>query len=141
MEEYKTITRKDYDSGINEKGRIELKGQFLLELSDNVFSGTNGEDAVEHRRGDDEEVITDSELSNPRDDNLIEENEIAQIFRIDTDIFCFERPLCDASKEFNYLSQIDVDVLIKDIPGFKTYEEYKDDWIHEWIYEWNDGIP
>ncbi|GKD86042.1 hypothetical protein Tco_1357196 [Tanacetum coccineum] len=89
------------------------------------------------RRGDDEEVITDNELSNPRDDNSIEENEIAQIFRIDTDIFYFETPLCEASMEFNYLSQIDVDVVIKDIPGFKTYEEYKDDW----IYEWNDGIP
>ncbi|GJU54002.1 hypothetical protein Tco_1227716 [Tanacetum coccineum] len=89
------------------------------------------------RRGDDEEVITDNELSNPRDDNLIEENKIAQIFRIDTDIFHFEKPLCETFKEFNYLSQINVDVLIKDIPGFKTYEEYKDDR----IYEWNDGIP
>nr|GEZ02315.1 hypothetical protein [Tanacetum cinerariifolium] len=42
-----------------------------------------------------------------------------------------------AFKEFNYLSQIDVDVLTKDIPGFETYEEDKDDW----IYEWNNGIP
>ncbi|GKE16683.1 hypothetical protein Tco_1424260 [Tanacetum coccineum] len=88
-------------------------------------------------RGDNEEVITDNGLFNPRDDNLIEENEISQIFRIDIIIFRFETPLCEAFKEFNYLSQIDVDVLIKDIHGFKTYEEYKD----EWIYEWNDGIP
>ncbi|GJX11059.1 hypothetical protein Tco_0200918 [Tanacetum coccineum] len=84
------------------------------------------------RSGDDEEVITHNELSNPRDNNLIEENEIAQIFRIDTDIFCFESPLCEAFKEFNYLSQIDIDVLTKYIHGFKTYEEYKDDWIYEW---------
>ncbi|GJR86319.1 hypothetical protein Tco_0210330 [Tanacetum coccineum] len=86
MEEYMTITRKDHDSGINEKG-------------------------------DDEEVITDNELSNPRDDSLIEENEMAQIFRIDTDIFHFETPLCEAFKELNYLSKINVD-----------------------IYEWNNGI-
>ncbi|GKA99243.1 hypothetical protein Tco_0827180, partial [Tanacetum coccineum] len=79
-------------------------------------------------------VITDNELSNPRDDNLIEENEIVQIFGIDTDLFHYETPLCEAFKEFNYLSQIDVNVLI---PGFKAYEEYKDNW----IYEWNDGIP
>ncbi|GJX93456.1 hypothetical protein Tco_0348042 [Tanacetum coccineum] len=64
----------------------------------------------ENSRGDDEEVITNSELSNPRDDNFIEENEIAQIFRIDIDIFGFETPLCEAFKESNYLSQIDIDV-------------------------------
>ncbi|GJW95977.1 hypothetical protein Tco_0175649 [Tanacetum coccineum] len=33
---------------IDEKARCELKGQFLKELHDNAFSGTNGEDAVEH---------------------------------------------------------------------------------------------
>ncbi|GJZ61017.1 hypothetical protein Tco_0617154, partial [Tanacetum coccineum] len=44
-------------------------------------------------RGDDEEVITDDELFNLGDGNLIEENEIDQIFRIDTDIFHFKKPL------------------------------------------------
>ncbi|GKD41042.1 hypothetical protein Tco_1261249, partial [Tanacetum coccineum] len=83
-------------------------------------------------RGNDEE-----ELTNPRDDNLIEENDIAQIFRIDTDLFDLDTPLCQAFKEFNYLSQIDVDVRTKDIPGFKTYDEYKSDW----IYERDNGIP
>nr|GEU37420.1 hypothetical protein [Tanacetum cinerariifolium] len=117
-----------------------------------IESGINGKDAIEHienfikivdslnipnRRGDDEEVITDNELSNPRDDDLIEENEIARVFRIDTDIFCFETPLCQAFKESNYLSQIDVDVLTKDNLESKTYEEYTDDW----IYEWNNRIP
>ncbi|GJT71186.1 hypothetical protein Tco_1030472 [Tanacetum coccineum] len=204
MEEYMTITRINNESG-NEKGRIELKGQFLIELRDNAFSGTNGEDAVEHienfleivdslnipnvsnnqlrvrvftfsltgaaskwwedesigsivkwdptniefknwlaskfrnhitidqstknarwdywRRVDDKEMITDNELSNPRDNDSIEENEIDQIFRIDTDIFRFETPLCQAFKEINYLSQVDVDVGTKDLPGFKTYED------------------
>ncbi|GJZ31696.1 hypothetical protein Tco_0576743 [Tanacetum coccineum] len=111
VEEYMTITQKDYDSMINEKCRIELNGRFLLEFHDNAFGGTNEEDTVEHiedflkivdslsvpnvthdrirRRGDDEEVITDKELSNPRN-------------------------------EFNYLSQIIVDVLTNDSPGFKS---------------------
>nr|GEW79272.1 hypothetical protein [Tanacetum cinerariifolium] len=40
-------------------------------------------------------------------------------------------------KEFNYVLHIDPDVLTKDIEGFKTYEEYKDDW----IYEWNKDVP
>ncbi|GJT69978.1 hypothetical protein Tco_1029264 [Tanacetum coccineum] len=41
------------------------------------------------------------------------------------------------SKEFNYLLQIDPRLITLDIEGFKTYEEYKDDW----IYEWNKDIP
>ncbi|GJQ98902.1 hypothetical protein Tco_0521887 [Tanacetum coccineum] len=35
------------------------------------------------KRGDDEEVLTNDELSNPGDESLIEENEIAEIFRIE----------------------------------------------------------
>nr|GEV25310.1 hypothetical protein [Tanacetum cinerariifolium] len=40
-------------------------------------------------------------------------------------------------KEFNYLIKIDPDLLTKDIEGFKTYKEFKDDW----IYEWNNDVP
>ncbi|GJW44280.1 hypothetical protein Tco_0073079 [Tanacetum coccineum] len=40
-------------------------------------------------------------------------------------------------KEFNYLLKIDPDVLTDDIVGFKTYDEFKDDW----IYEWNQNVP
>ncbi|GJV32152.1 hypothetical protein Tco_1392552 [Tanacetum coccineum] len=46
MEEYMTITRIDCGTG-SARPRIELKGQFLLELRNNAFSGTNGEDAIE----------------------------------------------------------------------------------------------
>ncbi|GJR37545.1 reverse transcriptase domain-containing protein [Tanacetum coccineum] len=47
MEKYMTLTRIDYGPG-NSRPRIEVKGRFLLELRDDAFSGTNGEDAVEH---------------------------------------------------------------------------------------------
>ncbi|GJR19015.1 hypothetical protein Tco_0967542 [Tanacetum coccineum] len=87
-------------------------------------------------RGDDEELLTDEELSDLEEENLSEGDEIAEIFRIETDIFDFDTPLCEAFKEFNYLFNIDVDVLTKDIHGFKIYEEYKD----EWICQWNKGI-
>ncbi|GJV44821.1 hypothetical protein Tco_1429357 [Tanacetum coccineum] len=80
--------------------------------------------------GDDEVELTDQEFS----DN---EDEVAEVFRIDTNIFDFETPMCKAFKEFNYLLQIDPDLLTKDIKGFKTYEEFKDDW----IYEWNKDVP
>ncbi|GKC86389.1 hypothetical protein Tco_1142106, partial [Tanacetum coccineum] len=81
-------------------------------------------------RGDDEVELTDEEFF----DN---EDEVAEIFRINTNIFDFETPMCKTFKEFNYLLQIDPNLLTKDIEGFKTYDEYKDDW----IYEWNKHIP
>ncbi|GKD75950.1 hypothetical protein Tco_1334232 [Tanacetum coccineum] len=83
-------------------------------------------------RGDDEVKLTDEETSNS-DDN----DEVATIFRIETNVFDFETPSCKAFNEFNYLLQIDPDVLTKDIKGFKTYDEYKDNW----IYEWNKDVP
>ncbi|GKA12465.1 putative reverse transcriptase domain-containing protein [Tanacetum coccineum] len=53
MEEYMSKTRSDYGSGvtrpkINDKYHFELKDQFLKELRDNTFSGSNHEDANEH---------------------------------------------------------------------------------------------
>ncbi|GJV37508.1 hypothetical protein Tco_1409985 [Tanacetum coccineum] len=80
--------------------------------------------------GDDEVKLTDEEFFDDMD-------EVAEVFRIDTNLFNFETPMCKAFKEFNYLLQIDPDLLTKDIEGFKTYEDYKNDW----IYEWNKDVP
>ncbi|GJZ67900.1 hypothetical protein Tco_0631140 [Tanacetum coccineum] len=79
-------------------------------------------------RGDDEVELTDKESSNFDDDD----DEVAEIFRIDTNVFDFKTPTCRTFKEFNYLLQINLDMLNKVIDGFLTYEEYKDDWIYEW---------
>ncbi|GJS87387.1 hypothetical protein Tco_0770023, partial [Tanacetum coccineum] len=81
-------------------------------------------------RGDDKVELTDEESSDDMD-------EVAKVFRIDTNLFDFETPICKAFNEFNYLLQIDPDLLTKDIEGFKTYEYYKNDW----IYEWNKDVP
>ncbi|GJW58283.1 retrovirus-related pol polyprotein from transposon TNT 1-94 [Tanacetum coccineum] len=53
MEQYMSKTREDYGSGvtrptINQDTPFELKGQFLKELHDNTFSGSEQEDANEH---------------------------------------------------------------------------------------------
>nr|GEW53189.1 hypothetical protein [Tanacetum cinerariifolium] len=56
-------------------------------------------------RGNDEVELTGEESSNSDD-----EDEVAKIFRIETNVFKFETPLCRAFKEFNYLLQIDPDV-------------------------------
>ncbi|GJW34170.1 hypothetical protein Tco_0054202 [Tanacetum coccineum] len=81
-------------------------------------------------KGDDEVELTDEESSD-------DEDEITEFFRIETNIFNYDTPLCSAFNEFNYLLKVDPDLLTKDIIGFKTYEDYKDDW----IYEWNKDIP
>ncbi|GKF33523.1 hypothetical protein Tco_0106723 [Tanacetum coccineum] len=83
-------------------------------------------------RCDDEVELTDEEFSDPNDKNLIDKDMVAKIFRIETNIFDFKTPTYKAFNEFNYLFQINPDVLTKDTVGFKTYEEYKDDWIYEW---------
>ncbi|GKB25605.1 hypothetical protein Tco_0865006 [Tanacetum coccineum] len=81
------------------------------------------------KRGDDEEVLTNVEFYDLEEESISEGNEIVEIFRIETDIFTFETPLCKEFKEFNHLFHIDVDVLTRDLPGFKTYEDYKNAWI------------
>ena len=53
MEEYMNKTRVDYSTGVarpkfDEKSKFELKRQFLKELRENAFSGTENEDANEH---------------------------------------------------------------------------------------------
>nr|GEX37167.1 hypothetical protein [Tanacetum cinerariifolium] len=53
MEQYMSKTRADYGSRITmpkieDKDSFELKGQFLKELRDNTFSGSDHEDANEH---------------------------------------------------------------------------------------------
>ncbi|GJU19250.1 hypothetical protein Tco_1152592 [Tanacetum coccineum] len=64
MEEYMTTTRDDYGSGIarpklDDKAHFELKGQFLKELRDNTFSGSDNEDANEHIEKCPQHYLTD----------------------------------------------------------------------------------
>lgn len=71
-----------------------------------------------------------------KDDEEVED-EVAELFRIDTNLFMYETPLCEKFNKFNYLLKIDEDVLTGDFPGFKTYESFK----NTWLYEWNDQVP
>ncbi|GKD26825.1 hypothetical protein Tco_1233039, partial [Tanacetum coccineum] len=53
MEQYTSKTRTDYGSGvsrpkIDNKDQFELKRQFLKELGENTFSGSDNEDENEH---------------------------------------------------------------------------------------------
>ncbi|GKE26794.1 hypothetical protein Tco_1442178 [Tanacetum coccineum] len=89
------------------------------------------------KMGSDKIEPTYDESSDLEETNHDDEQEIGETFRIETNLFNYETPLCEKFKKFNYLLKIDPDLLTKYIEGFKTYEEYKDDW----IYEWNKDIP
>ncbi|GJX55464.1 hypothetical protein Tco_0285361 [Tanacetum coccineum] len=110
----------------------DLKKKDDLEKQMSHESDDGREFDPSNARGDDEVELTDKESSDSED-----EVEVTKIFRIETNVFDFETPLCKAFKEFNYILQIDPDLLTKDIEGFKTYKDYKDDW----IYEWNKDVP
>ncbi|GJZ95691.1 retrovirus-related pol polyprotein from transposon TNT 1-94 [Tanacetum coccineum] len=125
------LCESDRSGGKGTSGYVEVKGSFLFDWY------TKNTLWIYLARGDDEVEPSDEESSDPDDENLIDKDEVAEIFRIETNVFDFETPTYRAFKEINYLLQIDLDVLTKDIDGFKTYKEYKDDW----IYEQKEDIP
>ncbi|GKF25482.1 hypothetical protein Tco_0081376, partial [Tanacetum coccineum] len=97
MEEFTTNDKANYYSRIasimvNGKRAYELKVKFLDDLRDNVFSGTNREDAVEHieyflkivdpinlPNNNGQEGVADKEFSDAEKAN--DEQETAGIFR------------------------------------------------------------
>ncbi|GJS31863.1 hypothetical protein Tco_0492483 [Tanacetum coccineum] len=157
MKGFATNDQAYYYSGITSitvygNNAYEWKGKFLNNLHNNAFSGTNGEDAVEHieyflkivdpidlpnKLGSDEVEPTNENTFDLEESNRDDKQEIGEIFKIETNLFNYETPLCEKFKEFNYLLKIDPDALTSDIVGFKTYDEYKDDW----IYKWNKNVP
>ncbi|GJY67670.1 hypothetical protein Tco_0470652 [Tanacetum coccineum] len=52
-------------------------------------------------------------------------DDIADIFKIEGNLFNFKTSLCKAFNEFNYLLKIDTNLFTFDIPEIKTYEEYE----------------
>nr|GEV62322.1 SGNH hydrolase-type esterase domain-containing protein [Tanacetum cinerariifolium] len=85
-------------------------------------------------RGDDEVVLTEVELSE-LEEELDDRTKIAEIFRIKTDLFHFETPLCKAFMEGNKQLHTNDDVLTKETPRFETYDE------DAWLYKWNNEVP
>nr|GEX15426.1 hypothetical protein [Tanacetum cinerariifolium] len=97
-----------------------IKGEFenlgFLEINDDSFTCKTQLDTLcdefnrlsrtdNDVRGDDEVELSDKESLDPTDENPIYKNEVAEIFRIETNIFDFKTSTCRAFKEFNYLLQ------------------------------------
>ncbi|GJT55935.1 hypothetical protein Tco_0990989 [Tanacetum coccineum] len=160
METFTRNDKADYYSGItstivNGKNTYELKGKIFDDLHNNAFrsrrnKGWNTE-FVNYKAmdiftqgalwdywkiGGDEIEVSDDESSD-LEKYWSDKEETAKNFKIETDVFDYGTPLCLAFNEFNYILKVDPDLLTKDIVRFKTYEDYKDDW----IYEWNENVP
>ncbi|GJW62267.1 hypothetical protein Tco_0111602 [Tanacetum coccineum] len=76
-----------------------------------------------YQLSDDNEEMEADEDDDPDD--------IAEIFKIEGNLFDYETPLCKAFNDINYLLKIDTDLFTFDIQGIKTYEGY----------ELNNGVP
>ncbi|GJW87162.1 zinc finger, CCHC-type containing protein [Tanacetum coccineum] len=103
----------------------ETEAEFSDYKHNDALSGTHGEDAVEHIEYF-LKIVDPINLPNVNQDKLR--------------IVVFPISLAgDAWRWFDRIkgSITNPDLLTKDIEGFKTYEEYKDDW----IYEWNENVP
>ncbi|GJV85817.1 hypothetical protein Tco_1525715 [Tanacetum coccineum] len=68
--------------------------------------------------GGDEIEVSDNESSD-LDEYWSDKEETAKIFKIETDAFEYETPLCLAFNEFNYLLKIDSDLLTNDIMSWR----------------------
>ncbi|GJS04784.1 hypothetical protein Tco_0321292 [Tanacetum coccineum] len=79
--------------------------------------------------GDDEVELTDEDSS----DN---EDEIAEVFRIDTNIFDYKTPLCSAFNEFNYLLRDGGYCNGANLPGTYTIENQ----LHYQDIEWYEAL-
>ncbi|GJV49284.1 hypothetical protein Tco_1439496 [Tanacetum coccineum] len=90
---------------------------------DCIGSVTTWEDLVEkfvqkfYQLSDNNEEMETDEDDGP--------NNIADIFKIEGNLFDFETPLCKAFNEFNHLLKIDTNLFTFDIKGIMTYEEYE----------------
>ncbi|GJV01224.1 hypothetical protein Tco_1334793 [Tanacetum coccineum] len=75
------------------------------------------------KMGGDEIEVSDDE-SPDLEEYYSDKEETAKIFKIETDVFDYETPLCLAFNEFNYLLKVDPDLLTKDIMGHGLIMEY-----------------
>ncbi|GJR67070.1 hypothetical protein Tco_0013136 [Tanacetum coccineum] len=93
-------------------------------------------------RGDDEVALSNKEDSDLKDKNNKDEHEIAKVFRIETNLFDYETPLCVKFNEFNYLLKVDPELFTHHIQRTETYEDYENKLNNEVDEPWSeDGVP
>ncbi|GJV70999.1 hypothetical protein Tco_1490994 [Tanacetum coccineum] len=86
--------------------------------------------------------VADEEFFDAKEANNYDEQETAEIFRIETNLFDYETPLCTEFKEFNFLLKVDPELFTHNIERTKTYEDYENELNDELEELWSkDGVP
>ncbi|GKD89482.1 hypothetical protein Tco_1364989, partial [Tanacetum coccineum] len=130
---------KSYKLQFEEYLEIERQRETYAREVDMEYNPSN---LVYWMRGDDEVILSDEEVSDLKDNNNNDDYEIAEIFRIETNLFDYETPLCTKFKEFNYLLKVDTELFTHDIERTKTYEDYESKLNNEVGKPWSkDGVP
>ncbi|GJT08219.1 hypothetical protein Tco_0842681 [Tanacetum coccineum] len=93
-------------------------------------------------RGNNEVVLSNKEVSDLKDKNNNDEHKIAEIFRIETNLFDYKTLLCTRFNVFNYLFKVDTELFTHDIERTKTYEDYENELNKEVGEPWSkNGVP
>nr|GEX56128.1 hypothetical protein [Tanacetum cinerariifolium] len=93
-------------------------------------------------KSNDQEVVADEEFSDAEEANNYDEQETVEIFRIVTNLFDYETPLCTEFKEFNFLLKVDPKLFTHDIKRTKTYKDYENKLNDELEKPWSkDRLP
>ncbi|GJW80161.1 hypothetical protein Tco_0144136 [Tanacetum coccineum] len=94
------------------------------------------------RECNDQERVVDEEFSDAKEANNDNKQETAKIFRIETNFFNYETPLCIEFKEYNFLLKVDLELFTHNVERAKTYEDYENELNDELEEPWpEDGVP
>ncbi|GJY91444.1 hypothetical protein Tco_0506640 [Tanacetum coccineum] len=134
-------------SGTNEEDAVEHIDYFLRIVNLIKFPNVNYEQirlaifpislVGNASKCNDHKAVADEEFSDAEEANNNDEQETAKIFRIETNLFDYETPLCKKFKEFNFLLKIDPELFTRDIEITKTYEDYENELNDELEEPWN----
>ncbi|GJW68611.1 hypothetical protein Tco_0123035 [Tanacetum coccineum] len=87
-------------------GSVTTWEDFVEKFVQKFYQLSNNNEEMEAKKGDDLD-------------------DIAEVFKIEGNLFDYETPLCKAFNDFNYLLKIDMDLFTFDIQGIGTYNEYE----------------
>ncbi|GKD60599.1 hypothetical protein Tco_1298108, partial [Tanacetum coccineum] len=94
------------------------------------------------KKGDNQKEVIDEGFPDLEKTNNDDEHEIAEIFRLETNLFDYETPLCTKFNEFKYLLKVDMELFTHDIQRTKTYEDYENKLNNELDEPWfENGVP
>nr|GEV86283.1 putative reverse transcriptase domain-containing protein [Tanacetum cinerariifolium] len=112
-----------------------------VKIDDKLHFADEPMEIMDHE-SDDQERVVDEGFSDVEEANNDDDQEITEIFKIETNLFDYETPLCTEFKEFNFLIKVDPELFSHDIERTTTYEYYENELNDELKEPWSeDGVP